>query len=94
MNSNNYKNEKTRFKIFNIPKFLNSKMGELKKKYLNFLGGNFSIARKFQKTGHFQIPILNFRTIEPFVSSIFEFIILGLLNFKNVEIHIFELTFG
>ena len=60
--------------------------------------GNFSITQKFQKTWTFQIPIhinfliLNFRSIEPFVSSIFEFIIFGLLNFKNVEIHIFELT--
>ena len=35
---------------------------------------------------------LNLRTIKPFVTSIFEFIIFGLLYFINIEIHIFELT--
>ena len=98
MKSDNYKNEKTRFRNFNIPKLLNSKMGELKKNIFEFFRWKFfkcsRISRnlKFSNPKHMNFKILNFRTIEPFVSSIFEFIIFGLLNFKNVEIHIFELT--
>ena len=68
-------------------------MGKLKNNYSNFLVESFSITQKFQTTQNFQIPIrhkfLNFEfsSIEPFV-RFSNFIIFGLLNFKNIEIRI------
>ena len=43
-------NFKPRSRNFNIPKFLNSKQGNIKKKnYSNFVDEHFSITHKFQE---------------------------------------------
>ena len=73
-------------------------MGKFKKKYSNFLHGNVSITQKLKKKNIFKsqdIKIFEFRIFEVLnllYLRFSNFIICGLMNFKNVEIHILELT--
>ena len=82
---------------FQYSQILKFKNGKIKKNYSNFLHENVSITQRIKKIYNIQIPIhknvwiLNCRSIEIFVFSIFEFYNFSCIGFQKCRNSYFKI---